>query len=421
MTSKQLKSSIDKTLLKLYIYGNEEVSAEEYAMNKKDKILKDHTSNVYPILQMKKGAKQVYYTKLDPDNRNHNRLIYSGDEEVLKDKILAYYLNIECNSKLTVGDVLELSILELNADTAERHVQIFKKHFSNLKNIKISKLKEEDIRDSLQKMLDEGIKAKAFNNATSTLNKISDYCVYNHIDCINIRDKIAEFRKYKLVGKHVFKNAVRVETDLAFDEDEAVDIIHYALSNSDYHNLAIAALITTGLRAGELLALTLDDVNLTSRRIRANKMENTRSYDIIDHCKDNSERYVYLNEDAWEIFRILLDKRYKEESDSPYVFLNSFSDDGKMHLRALDNRIRKIQSVLHLDDDRSVRSCHDCRRTYASIQYLHGVDIKTIQIQLGHSNPNQTWDYIKYVVDSNTRLKTLSKGCILGRQRKATQ
>lgn len=143
-------------------------------------------------------------------------------------------------------------------------------------------------------------------------------------------------------------------------------------------------------------------------------MENTRTYDIIDRCKDDSDRYVYLNEDAMVIFRVLMELRAKDDTDSHYLFLNSFSDDGKLHLRALDNRIRKIQDVLKMSKDHEIRSCHDCRRTYASIQYLHGVDIKTIQAQLGHSNPQQTWDYIKDVVDTETRLQTLSKGCILG-------
>ena len=413
MTMKIIRDMIDKTLLKQYINDNEEVSAQEYIMNKKEKILKKHTSNVYPIQQMMKGGKMVYYTKLDPSNRNHNQLIYSVRLEDLKDKIIAYYLDIDIHAKLTVKHVLELAIAELKPDTAERHKQLFAKHFSKLSNIKMSHLDENDIRDVLQTMLDKGVKNKAFNNATSTLNKIYDYCAYNHIECINIREKIAEFRKYKLVGKHVFISDKKTETDLAFNEAEAVQIIRYAFDNPDYHNLAIAVLITTGLRSGELLALKPEDVDLNLQRIKANKMENTRTYNIIDRCKDDSDRFVYLNEDAMSIFRILIEMREKDDSDSPFLFLNPLSDDGKLHLRALDNRLRKIQDKLKMSEDHEIRSCHDCRRTYASIQYLHGVDIKTIQYQLGHSSPQQTWDYIKDVVDTETRLQNLSKGCIL--------
>ena len=113
------------------------------------------------------------------------------------------------------------------------------------------------------------------------------------------------------------------------------------------------------------------------------------------------------------LFRILLDNRKNDSSDSEFLLLNEFSDDGKMHLRALDNRIRMLQKTLKMSEEREIRSCHDCRRTYASIQYIHGVDIKTIQAQLGHATPQQTWEYIKDVIDAETRLQTLSKGCII--------
>lgn len=414
MSKKILRDLIDRTLLKQYINDNEEVSAQEYIMNKKDKILKKHTSSVYPIKQMEKGGRQVFYTKLDPGNRKHSHLIYSANVEDLEDKIIAYYIGIELSAKTTVEDIMELAASELKPETAERHRQLFKKHFSNIAHIKVSYLSETDIRGVLQNMIDKGIKPKAFNNATSTLNKINDYCAYNHIDCINIRDKISEFRKYKLVGKQVFLSESKVDTELAFNEDEAVKIIRYSLENPDYHNLAISVLLTTGLRSGELLALIPEDVDLANRRITADKMEKTKSYRIINRCKDDSDRIVFLNEDAFTVLNVLMDMRGKEETDCPYLFLNSFSDDGKMHLRAMDNRIRKIQHQLNLTGTNGIRSCHDCRRTYASIQYLHGVDIKTIQAQLGHSTPQQTWDYIKDVIDTETRLQTLSKGCILG-------
>ena len=156
-----------------------------------------------------------------------------------------------------------------------------------------------------------------------------------------------------------------------------------------------------------------EDVDLELQRIKVVKKENTRSYEIENYCKDSSERYVYLNEDAMTLFRILLDKRKNDSSDSEFLLLNEFSDDGKMHLRALDNRIRMLQKTLKMSEKRDIRSCHDCRRTYASIQYIHGVDIKTIQAQLGHATPQQTWEYIKDVIDAETRLKTLSKGCII--------
>ena len=133
-----------------------------------------------------------------------------------------------------------------------------------------------------------------------------------------------------------------------------------------------------------------EDVNLTTQRIRVNKMEKTKTFKVVDYCKDDSDRYVYLNDDALQIFRILLEKRRVEETNSPYLILNLLAIEDKMHLGPLDKRIRRLQPLLGFAPENGIRSCHDCRRTYASIQYLHGVDIKTIQAQLGHSTPQQT-------------------------------
>jgi hypothetical protein len=55
---------------------------------------------------------------------------------------------------------------------------------------------------------------------------------------------------------------------------------------------------------------------------------------------------VYLNDDALQIFRILLEKRSLEETNSPYLILNLLAIEDKMHLGPLDKRIRRLQPLL---------------------------------------------------------------------------
>ncbi|MCR4750209.1 MAG: site-specific integrase [Lachnospiraceae bacterium] len=412
VTERNLEYQIDSLLLKRAIMNGEELTHDSI-MTKREKIISNHINNVYPILTVKDRGKEVYYTKLTPNTNNHAHKISSKNLDDLKQKIIAYYLEIDYREKTTIGDVLEMAIRDLEPLTAVRHRQLLDKYFSSIKDKKLKELSEKDIQDCLSGMIDTGIKAKAFNNATSTLNKINDYCVYHHIECLNIRDAIASFRKYRLVGKHVFISSRKKEKELAFTETEAVTLIRYIFANPDYINLAIAVLLTTGLRAGELLALTPEDVDLDAGMLNVSKMEQNKTNQILDYCKDNSERCVFLNADARRVFMILMDLRASDDSESEFLFLNRLSDDGKLHLRALDNRLRKIQNILGMTANINERSPHDCRRTYASIQYLHGIDIKTIQAQLGHANPQQTWDYIRDIVDNNTRASLLEKGCIL--------
>lgn len=407
-----LTNLIDYALIRECII-NKEAVAHENIMKKREAIIKKHINEVYPIKSISFEGGTLYYTKLQPNIRGHEKKISAKSIDTLYEKIIAYYLDIEYRNKTTVYEILDMAIMDLTPETASRHRQLFNKHFYMLKDIKIAELTENDIRACLQAMIDKGIKSKAFNNATSTLNKINDYCVYNHISTVNIREKVSDFRKYKLVGKKVFLKDDKKDTELSFTEAEALKIIQYAINNPDYINLAIATLITTGLRAGELLALRPEDINLSSGKMNVDKMEKTKTYEIVNRCKDDSDRTVFLNADARLILKKVFEIRECDNTDNEFLFLNDLSDDGKLHLRALDNRLRKIQHTLSFTTYASERSPHDCRRTYASIQYLHDVDIKTIQKQLGHSKVEMTWEYIKDIVDSNTRAEKIEKGCIL--------
>ena len=101
--------------------------------------------------------------------------------------------------------------------------------------------------------------------------------------------------------------------------------------------------------------------------------------------------------------------------NSPYLLLNPCSNDGKMHLRAIDDYMREVihKDVLGYGDEREARSAHDCRRTYASLEYLNGTDLNVIKEQLGHSSVGQTWDYIKNVVEPSKRRQQLKGGNLL--------
>ena len=85
-----------------------------------------------------------------------------------------------------------------------------------------------------------------------------------------------------------------------------------------------------------------------------------------------------------------------------------------MHLRAIDDYLREYvhKKVLGYDCRTEARSAHDCRRTYASLEYLNGTDIFDVKRQLGHETIKQTEDYIKAVIDGATRQARL-KGCNL--------
>ena len=136
---------------------------------------------------------------------------------------------------------------------------------------------------------------------------------------------------------------------------------------------------------------------------------------MLDYVKENKSREVYLSDEALKVIKVCLDYRMADNCNSPFLLLNPCSNDGKMHLRAIDDYMREVihKNILGYGKEREARSPHDCRRTYASLEYLSGTPINVIKEQMGHSNVGQTWDYIKNVVEASERRRQLKGGRLL--------
>ncbi|MCR5591674.1 MAG: site-specific integrase [Lachnospiraceae bacterium] len=391
---------------------------QTYIMNRRDAILSEHINNVDQIHEPGYAGFKYYTTKLTPKNRNHSGLIYAKTKEELETKIIAYYLQVKDEACLTVRKAL---VSALGGDeysfgkTPRRTLQRFDKNLSDLSQVKVSQLTEADIRKALDKLVSTKPTEKEFNETVSSLNKLADYCQYEHIEAINIREVIAIYRKVRLTGKHIWKVSTKQTKNLAFTRAEASKIVRYALRHPSYKAFSVAILITTGLRAGELLGLEIDDVYLSEGYLWIHQSEDTKTYELLDYVKENKSREVYLSDEALTILKSCLEYRLRDASNSPFLLLNPCSSDRKMHLRAVDDFMREVihTDVLGYSKEREARSPHDCRRTYASLEHLSGTPINVIMDQLGHSNVGQTWEYIKNVVEASERRRQLKGGRLI--------
>lgn len=406
MTIEQKISTILSNECKL----SDKALVQQYIMNRRAAILSDHINNVDTIHEPGYGGLRYYSTKLTPKNRNHNGLIYAKTKEELENKIIAYYLHVQEDEKVTVRKALICALGggEENFDkTPKRTIQRFDKNLAPLSNIKLSHLTETDIRKALDEFVATKPSEKEFNETITALNKVADYCQYEHIDVINIRTVISVYRKIKLTGKHLWKMVKKQTKDLAFTRIEASRIVRYAIKHPSYKAFSIAILITTGLRAGELLALEIDDIYLDEGYIWIHQTEDTKTYELLDYVKENKTREVYLSDEAITVLKACIEFRSQDDSENPFLLLNPDpqSINGKMHLGAIDKFMRRVihTEVLGYGTEREIRSAHDCRRTYASLEYLNGTNLNVIKEQLGHSNEAQTWGYIKNVVEASER------------------
>jgi integrase len=395
---------------------------QKYCMNRKEQILQMHIDNVCRIYAPddKGGHAPYFMTKFyDGISRKNSQQMLAKTREALEDKIVAKYLQIKADKDITIRDELIYAIKQdtaAKADTGVRLRQRFDKHWSKYARVKVSALDERTIRQMLDSLQADNVTKKEFNGTISALNKIAEECEYDYVPICPVKQYISTWRKHKVANKTTaFKNNQKEARDLAFTSKETAAILQSTWSNNMcYRSLAIALLLVTGLRIGELVALEISDIYLddNDRYISVNKAENGKTR-VIQEPKKNKHRNVALTDQAVQIVRLCLAyRRHDADIDNPYLFLTDyFTDKRKIHREEINNYLKcEIHhDVLHLDDSREARSVHDCRRTYASLEYLNGTKIHRLMLQMGHADEAETWDYIKDVCDIEER-KTEIKG-----------
>ena len=180
---------------------------------------------------------------------------------------------------------------------------------------------------------------------------------------------------------------------LSLDEQQKLE--NYLFCNLDLTAVGCLLALYTGLRLGELCALTLSDFDLSSGTVKINKaMQRIKNHDdkskaktkiIIDTPKSRaSVRVLPLPAFLLDIIK----KRYC--SASPYAFFLTGSTGRFMEPRAVEYRFKQITDKCNL----KAVNFHALRHTFATRLAEHGTDIKTLAELMGHSSSKMTLKYM---------------------------
>lgn len=180
-----------------------------------------------------------------------------------------------------------------------------------------------------------------------------------------------------------------------------------ACTETTYSNFFIFAL-NTGMRCGEIVALTWDNVDFTEKIIKVektadtilNRDENKESkYKIVlDTAKTQSSlRSIPINKNAETV---LLEQ--KAIANSPFVFS---SKNGTILMyrnirRAFNNHVEKAE----IKNDVTI---HSLRHTFATRLLEKGANVKAISELLGHSSVKITLDVYSHALP-NLKKETIS-------------
>ena len=218
-------------------------------------------------------------------------------------------------------------------------------------------------------------------------------------------------------AKGVKLKADKVIKARALTIDEQITFFD-AARNSLYFNLFNVA-VNTGLRPGELFALTRDDIDLESGYIDVNKTLVYQKY-LDDTCKTfhieppktkQSYRKVPINsvcrlylEKQIELKKVLQSKRPKEQNN--YLFVTKFNTpiNSQIFSDAIRAVIRQINLTRSFDDALEIFSGHTFRHTFATRCFEAGVQPKVVQSYLGHASLKMTMDLYTHVTEDRASL-----------------
>lgn len=275
-----------------------------------------------------------------------------------KDKNIKFRDVIENFIKLYVEVNLKPSTIRSYKDHYRLHLKDF------FKEIKLNDVNTLIISQFVKQKQKEGLSAKTINNILTSMGTIFNWAIENGYTLFNPAQRIK-----KLKVEHEEMNF------LTKDEIEA--ILTYAQNNyPDFYPLLLTA-IYSGMRRGEILALTWDCINFKKSTLKVTK---TLFRGVITTPKTkNSIREI-------KVPKKLMDVLWKLKNSAKSNELNLvFSQTNGKFIDA-DNMIkRRFNKVLDGAGVSRIRF-HDLRHTYASLLLAKDMNIKYIQKQMGHAS-----------------------------------
>jgi integrase len=167
------------------------------------------------------------------------------------------------------------------------------------------------------------------------------------------------------------------------DRDEIVRLIE--ATDARYRAL-IATAVFTGLRQGELLGLTWEDVDLDAGLLRVRKQLDRKGRRVEPKTKKAVREVVLMP----ALTRMLREHKLASPYSREWDFVFASERGTALHYRNIVRRgLEPALKRAGLDGKPKLR-WHDLRHTYASLLIAEGEDVVWVSRQLGHANPSVT-------------------------------
>lgn len=269
--------------------------------------------------------------------------------------------------------------------------QINKHIIPGLGIVPLSKLTTNHIQKMYNSFLEEGLSPKTVKNIHGVLHKALDQAKRER----KIPDNPSDYVDLPKITKAQIKPL----------EPSAIMDYLSAAQEDDYCNLLTVA-VFSGMRQGEILGLSWKDVDFKNGSIYVcQQLQRVNKEYIIKEPKWESCRTLFPAKVVMDALRAEKAAQHRRQLENIEVWDNPFNlvftdDTGKnLVRRTVDKHHEKVLERAGIPHARF----HDLRHSYAVVSLMAGDDVKTLQVNLGHSNSQTTLDTYSHVIDQMKR------------------
>lgn len=329
-----------------------------------------------------------YWIFINHNGRRKSKKIGKDEElanevaEKIKAKLVLGELKVErinekCPTFKEYADIWINLPSDRKEATTDNYRAGLKKHiFPFIGNYRITDISRKDIKLMFDKLLIKGVKTGSLSNIKTPLNGVLSHAVDSEIIEVNPLNNIK------------FKRKVTHKVD-PLSEDGAHNLLdEFKQHEKGVYYAPALCLLRTGLRVGELQALTWPDIDFENRLIDVNKSFRARR---LTNTKNRRKRKVDMSPHLAEMLMELKNRQWKKWAKSKngvpkWVFAGK-----KGNILRRGSFRDALHTCLENLDLKTIR-IHDLRHSYATIRLLKGHNIGDVSYQLGHSSISITYD-----------------------------